>query len=151
MVTLRLATTEDEGRLLCWRNEPVTRAASFSTGAITPREHHLWLTNKLADPSCAIMIVEEDGRPVGQVRLQRLAPEVAEVSIGLAPENRGRGIGREALRLSAGAATSILGVTTLRAFVRAENDVSVNAFRAAGFQLRRRHSHSVELERPARA
>src|SRR5262249_1580558 len=139
----------DEDRLLAWRNELATRAASFSTGAITPREHHVWLTNKLADPSCAIMIVEEDGRPVGQVRLDRVAPDVAEVRSGLAPNDRGRGIGREALRLAAEAATSILGVTTLRALVRSENDASVNAFRAAGFHLHGRDGDSVELERSA--
>jgi RimJ/RimL family protein N-acetyltransferase len=151
VLSLRPATTEDEERLLGWRNEPATRAASFSSAEITPREHHLWLTNKLADPSCAIMIVEEDGRPVGQVRLDRVAADVAEVSIGLAAEEQGRGIGREALRLAAEAATTILGVTTLRALVRTENGASVKAFQAAGFQLRRRHGDSVELDRPARA
>jgi RimJ/RimL family protein N-acetyltransferase len=149
VLSLRRALTEDEARLLEWRNEPVTRTASFTTAEIRPDEHHLWFERKLADPGCAMMIVEEDGRPVGQLRLDLIAPEVAEVSIGLAPGERGRGIGRQALRLAAGEALGILGARTLRALVRPDNVSSLNAFEAAGFVIRREDPEIVLLEMPS--
>jgi RimJ/RimL family protein N-acetyltransferase len=147
MVTLRPATMEDEDQLLEWRNEPSTRAASLTTDEIAPAEHRRWLERKLADPNCAILIVEEDGQAVGQVRLDQVEPEVGEVSIGLAPDARGRGIGTKALTLAAGSARSRLGLKTLRALVRSDNLASISAFQGAGFAIRQSHGEILELGR----
>jgi RimJ/RimL family protein N-acetyltransferase len=140
---------EDEHQLYIWRNEPSTRAVSLTTHEITLAEHRAWFAQKLEDPSSAILIIEEDDRPVGQLRLDLVARDVAEVSIGLAPEERGRGIGREALRLAVGAAAATYGATRLRALVRAENRSSLNAFLAAGFVVRREDDELVVLEMPS--
>lgn len=148
MVTLRPAELSDEARLLEWRNEPTTRAASLTVGEVSPDDHHRWLTMKLNDPACALFIVLADSAPIGQVRLDRLDDELAEVSIGLAPEARGRGVGREALRLVAEDARSRLGVTTLSALVKPDNVASLRSFEAAGFSEFRRDEDVVELRRP---
>jgi RimJ/RimL family protein N-acetyltransferase len=147
VVSLRLAGADDEDRLLVWRNDPATKAASLTTRDITRDEHRAWFADKSDDPECVILIVEDGGRPVGQVRLERVAIGVAEVSIGLASGERGRGIGREALRQSAGVGASVLGVESFRAYVRADNEASLRAFRAAGFLVRGQRDDVVELER----
>jgi RimJ/RimL family protein N-acetyltransferase len=134
MPVLRLAGPEDEQRLLDWRNERGVREASFSSDEISPEEHHRWFADNLLDPGCALLIVEDDGRPVGQVRLERVGTDLAEISVALASDVRGRGVGREALRLAASMAPQLLGVTTLKALVKEENEASLRAFRAAGFR-----------------
>ena len=143
-VRLRPAQPEDEARLLEWRNEPMTRAASLTSDAISAETHAGWFARKIADPGCAIFIVMEGDEPLGQVRLDRLEDDLAEVSIGLAPAARGRGIGREALRHVAGQAQE-LGVATLRALVKPENVASLRAFEAAGYDEFERSDDVVEL------
>jgi len=142
---LRRARPDDEALLLRWRNEPSTRAASMSTGEIAPEHHHAWFSQKLANPDCALFIVEEDGRPVGQVRLDRIGPDLAEVSIGLDVEARGRGLGREALRYAAREAQHLLGVKGLKALVKPDNASSLAAFAAAGFRVVAKNANAVEL------
>jgi RimJ/RimL family protein N-acetyltransferase len=147
MLTLRRAVPDDEERLLGWRNEPSTRDASFTPDEISTEEHHRWFARKLANPSCALLIIEDAGQAVGQVRLDRVDPDTAEVSIGLAPEARGRGLGRTALQLAASEASKLLGVRTVRAFVRQGNPASLHAFRAAGFSVVGDDGSSIELLR----
>jgi spore coat polysaccharide biosynthesis protein SpsF len=149
MLTLRPAGPEDEARLLSWRNAPSVRAASFSQDEISVEQHHQWFARKLRDPECALLIVEEVDRPVGQIRLDRIAPDLAELSIALATEARGRGIGREALVLAASQAPRLLGVTNIKALVKSDNEASLRAFRAAGFRVVAESEGAVELRRPA--
>jgi RimJ/RimL family protein N-acetyltransferase len=148
VVRLRPAELSDEELLLEWRNEPTTRAASLSPGKVSTEDHRRWLAARLDDTRCALFIILADAEPIGQVRLDRLDDELAEVSIGLAPEARGRGAGREALRLAAAEARSRLGVRMLTARIKADNGPSLRSFAAAGFTEVRRERDLVELRRP---
>jgi len=147
-IHLRGARASDSEAILAWRNDPATRAASFAQEEIPPSTHARWFARRLGDPECLFLVVEEDGAPVGQVRLERLAFGLAEVNIGLAPEARGRGIGRQALQLAAAEARERLGIETLQALVRNENEASLRAFRAAGFSDYGVDGDVVELRRP---
>ena len=133
-VRLRRARAEDAPLLLAWRNDPATRAASLSQHEISPDEHRRWLHRKLDDPECFLSIVEESTKPIGQVRVDRLSPALAELSIALAPEARGRGLGRRAIELGTTQAREVLGVHTVKACVRADNESSLRAFRATGYE-----------------
>jgi RimJ/RimL family protein N-acetyltransferase len=144
VVSLRPADLSDEARLLEWRNEPATRAASLMPGEISAADHHAWLVRRLADDGSALFIVLDDLEPVGQVRLDRRGDGLAEVSIGLAPEARGRGVGREALRLAALEAPRVE-ATTLSALVKADNEASLRSFAAAGYREFGRRDDVVEL------
>jgi RimJ/RimL family protein N-acetyltransferase len=117
------------------RNDPATRRASFSSAEVSAEEHHAWFSRKLEDPDCALLIVEEDGWAVGQVRLDRSRRHTAEISIGLAPDARGRGVGREALRIAVSQASELLGVSAVRALIKRDNAPSLAAFTAAGFRV----------------
>jgi RimJ/RimL family protein N-acetyltransferase len=145
MLSLRTANRQDEELVLRLRNDPATRRASFSSAEVSAEEHHAWFSRRLEDPDCALLIVEEDGRAVGQVRLDRSRLRTAEISIGLAPGARGRGVGREALRLAVTQASELLGVSVVRALIKRDNVPSLAAFAAAGFRVVVEDEDVVEL------
>lgn len=148
MVSLRPATADDAARLLEWRNDPVVRELSFDTAEIDLDTHVAWLGRKLASATTRIFIVEVDAEPVGQVRLEA-EDDQAEVHIGLASTARGRGIGREALRLALQAADE-LGAASVLARVKPDNQASLHAFAAAGFREVGATAEAVELVAPTR-
>jgi len=81
---------DDAKDLLSWKNDPVTREFSIVTHDEIKWENHLkYLENHIQD----IMIIELDGRKCGDIRVDD------EVSIRLAPECRGKGIGYRALKM----------------------------------------------------
>lgn len=135
MITLRPAESTDEERLLEWRNDPTTRATAFSDGEVGVEDHRRWFADKLADEDCVQWIVERDGEPLGQVRLDRVSDGVAEVDISVASEHRGQGVGVAALGLVAEQAPQLLGVTALVARVKTDNELSLKMFRSAGFEV----------------
>ena len=84
MLSLRPATADDAERLLAWRNDPAVRSASLQQDPIPASTHVAWLQGKLVDPACELLIVEADGAPVGQVRIEADDGGRAEVHIALA-------------------------------------------------------------------
>jgi RimJ/RimL family protein N-acetyltransferase len=132
-IALRRARPDDARRLLEWANDPATRAASFDREPIAWPAHVAWLAAVLDDPARRLWIAEEAGVPVGQVRVDRVADGVGVVSIGLAAYARGRGVGREVLRLGLAAGVAELGIRRARAIVRAANLPSRRLFEGAGF------------------
>jgi RimJ/RimL family protein N-acetyltransferase len=144
-VTLRRANRNDEALLHAWRNDLATRASAFTEHEVSAEEHRVWFARKLRDPSCAILIAEKDGRPVAQVRFDRVEPEVAEVDISVDPEARGEGVGRLVLKLAVRDAERLLGVVRVRARVKPDNEASLTAFRAAGFRVIGEAGDAVEL------
>jgi RimJ/RimL family protein N-acetyltransferase len=145
MLALREARKEDEARLLRWRNELSTREVSLNRAEIGAEEHHAWFVRRLSDPECRLLVIEESGRPVGQVRLDRTRPGIAFISISLAEGERGRGLGREALRLACNEADHALMVTELRALVRRENQASLRMLRTLGFRAVSQDDGVIEL------
>jgi RimJ/RimL family protein N-acetyltransferase len=146
-VTLRPARAGDAPLLLAWRNDPDTRRWSFSDAVVAPDAHAAWLAARLRDPETLLLVAEEDGAPVGQVRLDREEGGVGVVSITVAPEARGRGLGLA--MLTALRDRPDLGVTTLRALVLPANERSLTLFSRAGYRDAGRSDDAVVLERPA--
>lgn len=133
-LTLRPIGPTDRDLLLGWANDPATRAASFHPAPIDPATHAAWFERRLGERDGRIWIGLVDGRPVGQVRVDRVAPGRGEVGISVAPEARGRGIARLLLRAGIDAAAGELDVGTLLALVRPENVASMRLFSSAGFR-----------------
>ncbi len=136
-VALRLATAEDEDRVLEWQSHPTTRRFSRNPAIPTAAEHHQWFTARLADPECLLSLIILDGAPAGVLRLDSRAPAtqapeapVFEISILVAPDYRGLGIALEALHYL----RRWQGAATIAATVLAGNDASAALFRAAGYQ-----------------
>lgn len=133
----RLATETDRDRLLDWRNDPETRAMSRSTAPVDPVTHARWLAAVLRDPDRVLVIGEDPGGwHLGMVRFDLARLEhglVAEASLNLAPEARGRGIAAPLLR----DAERWLRPPPDRlvARVRPDNPASLRAFERAGYRL----------------
>ena len=133
----RPARGEDAALLLEWRNDPATRAASRSTGAVQLEDHLDWLYRVLADAARTLFVVEHVGEPVGTVRFDRSSAGMWEVSVTLAPQARGRGLAEHVLACAEeawrrGSPRS----AALLAFVRPENTASERLFAAAGYVRR---------------
>jgi RimJ/RimL family protein N-acetyltransferase len=145
-LALRTATLEDAEDLLRWRNDPMTRSASFNREEISPAEHAAWLERTLADPERRLLVATEDGVPVGQLRLDRVQEDTVEVHIALAPAARGHGLAAGLIALAARDHAHTLGATRVLAHVKPDNEPSKRSFRRAGFHLHEEHAEAWWLE-----
>ena len=132
-IRLRPATGDDARNLWQWRNEPETRAASFSTEPIGYDDHVKWLATKLRDRHVFILIAVGQGEvEIGYVRLD-VHGDAAEMSLSLDRAYRGRGLGAGTIRAASEFVVNTLGIQRVTARVRPGNAASLGAFRAAGF------------------
>lgn len=95
-------------------------------------------------------VLEQAGRPVGQIRYDR-AGNRATISLSVAREDRGRGLGTLLLKRSVPLVFRSLGVRRLVGLVTTENPPSQWMFRLAGFvptaTLVRRGRRCIQFER----
>jgi len=131
-VSLRPARLEDSHRVWSWRNDDVSRQASFNSDFIPLERHEVWFWDTLGRADRRLYVVLEDGTESGAVRLD-ISGDEAEISIHLAPECRGRGLGTSALHALSDQAFGALGLERLVARVKPDNTASRRAFLAAGF------------------
>jgi len=132
---LRRAEAKDCRLLWEWVNDPDVRAASFSTEQIPWKKHQSWFLRKMEDPDCYIFIGENDeGTPVGQIRVDQRSSEEGEIDVSLSREFRGCGYGGLLVALGAQRAFAETAWLRLHAFVKAENEASWRAFERAGYK-----------------
>ncbi|HEX9663464.1 MAG TPA: GNAT family N-acetyltransferase [Candidatus Binatia bacterium] len=134
-ISLRLAVVDDAFLLWQWANDPMTRANSFNTEAISWDVHQNWYAKKLASPDCRLWIMELEQIPVGQIRYDRISADSAQISFSVAPVVRGRGLGTLLLELTAPMAARELGVRWMRGIAFSENQASQRAFAKARFTV----------------
>jgi len=132
-ISMRPAVAEDEVALLELANDPAVRATAFSPRAITPEEHHLWFSTRLASEQDLMLLALDGAQLVAYVRFDLRSGD-AELSIGLAEDYRGYGLGavliEQAVNLLDRAATSVDSVV---ARVRNDNEDSRRVFEQSGF------------------
>lgn len=130
-VTLRLARRGDAAIMLEWQSDERTRRYARRPRAPTPAEHEQWLGRHLGKTDGILTIILHDGEASGVLRLDRTAEGAGfEVSILVAPEKYGRGIGKAVLAL----ARKLLPGDDLFAEVLPANAASHALFRSAGFR-----------------
>ncbi len=120
-VTLRSARIDDCERVWRWNCAPDVRAVSRSTEPVPYADHVRWYLRRLGDP---LWIVEAAGVPVGVVRVS-----AGVMSVALDTAARGRGIGKQAIRLACAMST-----TPIDAEIAAANVASRAAFATCGFR-----------------
>lgn len=132
---LRKATMEDAPLLHRWRDDPAVRALSMTTAPIVYTDHCRWLEQALGDPGHLVFVAMVGHHPVGSLRYRLEAGE-ATVSVVVAPEMRGEGIGREILQAGeAHLRAECGGSLKIVAEVKPSNHASVQLFTASGFEL----------------
>jgi len=132
-VSLRRATAADARRLWEIRNEASVREASLDTAPIPLAHHQEWFAERLKVAAAPIFIVvAPDGGEVGYVRFDA-GPGELQISIALAPEARGHGLGRAALRAAMATLDADRPHRRVVALIRRDNAPSLAAFAGAGF------------------
>ena len=129
----RPATREDSELLLAWRNDPEVRAVSRSTAAISAADHEAWLSKTLGDAARTLLVAGDPERPVGSVRFDE-QPRGAEISVVVAPNRRGGGLGsRMIAETSELYLSSRPAVSRVLAEIMDHNRASAAAFERAGY------------------
>ena len=119
-----------------WRNDPEARQVSAHEMAIRWSDHVRWWQGSQRDERRQTFIGTIDERAIGMVRFDaggRGHPETWRVSINLAPDSRGHGLGP---RLLAAACTEFrrrIGSVPFEALIRPHNIASIQAFTRVGF------------------
>lgn len=147
-IHLREANEEDCRFVWEVNNHPAVRAQSISTDPIAWDDHAAWFTRTLSRLDRRLYVGWVGRERIGVVRFDRAAePDDWVVSIALASEKRGRGLGAALLRASreAMARRDARGIV---AFIRPDNTPSLRAFTAAGYAcVGRAETDGVQLLR----
>ncbi|HUT77593.1 MAG TPA: GNAT family N-acetyltransferase, partial [Polyangia bacterium] len=138
-VRLRPATPADRDFLFELRNDPSAYPLYGTPRPVEPAEHEAWLERALASAAHRLLVIEQEGRAVGQLRLDfdqsdSRASERAELSISLGAGARGAGLGRRAIAAGALLAWIREGAGPIRAEIHPDNPGSLRAFGAVGFE-----------------
>lgn len=129
-LVLRRATMDDAEAIWHWRRAlPVTHFRIQST--LSLREHLLWFLGALGDTRRHLYVAGDPS--IAHLRLDLDDTRHATVSIILAPEARGKGLGLRLLSLLASAGRAA-GLSELVAEVHSANTASIALFRAGGYE-----------------
>ncbi len=128
-VYLRPAVRTDCKTLFSWQCDPDVRRHFRNPAAPAWEEHVAWFERRLARTDCVFQIIESGRRPAGVLRADR-GTDGWEISILVAPELVGRGIGRIAL----GLLDELMPRERLLAEVAPANEASRRMFHAAGYR-----------------
>ncbi|WP_417243493.1 UDP-2,4-diacetamido-2,4,6-trideoxy-beta-L-altropyranose hydrolase [Celeribacter sp.] len=134
-VVLRRATMEDADAIWQWRD--ALPATYFRAGAKPPLADHLvWFSRALADPDRRLYVAGSPAMAHLRLDLEQghgAGEQCAAVSIILAPQARGLGLGGRLLSRLADVSRAG-GLTALTAEVQVENRASLALFRSAGYK-----------------
>ena len=126
----RAATIDDAEMLFLWRNDAETRMQSINAEAVDWDDHLRWLSARLADRACDLLVAECGG-PIGTVRIDRHQEgpvTVSTLSWTVAPHARGQGHGKAIVRRARPEGQ-------VRALIKRENRASQAIAKAAGLRL----------------
>lgn len=139
---LRPAVDADRDTVLAWRNHPDVRAVSLTTHVITPAEHASWWAAAMADPERHILIFDERGVVVFDLRTDPASWSFYLDVAGLGPR-----LLPTWLRLEQAAvehAFGPLGLTRLGGETLADNKQVLALHRRFGFAETRRYERLVD-------
>jgi len=129
-VRLRRACMDDAGAILAWQRIPGMRRHFRNPRPPSEAEHLRWMRNYLDDPAGNLTIIQHGTDDVGLLRLDGAADgNRMQVSILVAPETQGTGVGTAAL----GIAREIWPEVELTAEVLPGNCASRAMFQRAGY------------------
>lgn len=128
-VNLRKVNDKDALLLFDWANDPDVRKNALNSNEIELENHKNWFSKKINDPNnTEIYILEKDGRPLGQVRFDKI-DGIWEIDYSIDKQYRGLGLGGRIIEL---------GIEELKkdvkAIVKIENLSSCKVFENLGFK-----------------
>ncbi|WP_199515001.1 GNAT family N-acetyltransferase [Nucisporomicrobium flavum] len=139
---LRAAVDADRDTVLTWRNHPDVRAVSLTTHVITPEEHATWWDAALADPRRHILIFDDKGVVIFDLRADppswSFYLDVAGLGTALLPT--WMRLEQAAVRYAFGE----LGLTRLGGETLAANKQVLALHRRFGFRETRRYDRLID-------
>lgn len=132
MTRVRRMDGRDLDDVLAWRNHADVRRWMHQQEEIPREMHEAWFARCSADPSQALLIIEEAGQPIGFVRLSDIRDGVAEwgfYKVPGSPSGTGLRMGLAALEYG----FLHLGLERVTACVLACNKRSLHFHRKLGF------------------
>lgn len=136
---LQPASWADRGALWSQANDPEVRARAFHPAQIPWSSHLRWLRSRLDSPDCLAFraqLVGEDaaGADAGVVRFDRTGAATWEITVAVAAEQRGRGLGAPLIAAGCRALVAQRGrELSVLARIRPDNSASLRTFARAGF------------------
>jgi spore coat polysaccharide biosynthesis protein SpsF len=149
-VALRPVMPGDETLLLDLRNDEDAIGWSRSGRPVEASEHAAWFARLLSDPAARAWVLEGDGARVGAVRVD-VDDAVGTVSISVAPDARGRGVGTAGVRGLMQALRADHQVHTLAADIHRDHETSLRLFGRLGFLPHATEGDFVTLRLPREA
>jgi N-acetylneuraminate synthase len=155
-LSLEVVSNDEEAAKLVmqWRNDEQTLVNSFDG---RPKQWPQFLEefrgHYLSDPTLPCLFVCDSGRRVAFVRFRRLPDLIEEqcasdISVNVAPAERGKGYGGAAINLSVQVARNA-GIKYLVADIKPDNKASIAVFEKCGFVFQREVLHTAPgLDRP---
>lgn len=137
MLTVRRAEPRDLESITAIYNDAVLKTvATFDTKPKTPDEQASWFEKH--GPRHPILVAESGGDVVGWISLsewsdRRAYSDTAEVSLYVAEERRGKGIGRKLLEAALDEGREV-GLHTIVSRIAGGNETSVRLHESFGFQ-----------------
>ncbi len=135
-ISISLAEPNDLKNIFLWRNDPISCEQSLGNKPISWKDHKLWFERVFnSKEHCLLMCFSEVLQAnVGVVRFD-IVKSNAVVSINLAPNVRGQGLGRLCLSMAIDRFSELFEeVCSLTATVRSSNEASLRLFRHVGFE-----------------
>lgn len=135
-IYLRDVTYEDKDLLYNWANDEDVRKNSFSTRSISYDEHCIWFDNMMKNESIVQWILQEDEKPVGQIRITINGSE-GSIGYSVCVDRRGAGLGKIMLSIAIEKLSEDYPVVKkLVAKVKPENIASLKVFENNGFEAK---------------
>ena len=132
-IYIRRAGPDDATDVLTWRNAPSVRAVSLETGVIEREAHVRWYKKLLLDENRLLFIGMSGDDKAGMVRFDCGLENDWTVSVAVAPDFQGQGLGAKLLGLGVGFLRNARPVRFVDAQVKAGNTPSEKMFRSSGF------------------
>ena len=143
---LRRAESKDVRDIFLWRNDAQTRAMSRNAKPLDEQAHNVWFKEALVDPDRVLLLGVILEIPVGMVRFDKQSDVKSwEISITLAPCERGKGFGRVMLMLAVEHFFFVYPSSILLAEVKQSNIVSRRLFESAGYRHESNHAEILQF------
>lgn len=133
-ITFRKVLMSDAETVFRWRNDPSIVVKGLLQREVSWNEHVKWLHETVQSDDSLMFILEQEKRPVGQVRFNRETDAAAEISTYMASGHEGQGLGVTGIRKGCWEAFSQWPIAHVVARVRQENEPAKRAFAKAGFK-----------------
>lgn len=132
---IRKATEEDVLVYFNWVNEASVRRNSIRQEPILLEDHTRWFQKKVSDPSSNLYIFHKEGKPVGQVRLDKHRA-FGEIDYSIDMDFRNLGMGKIILNKAIEAFKTENPGVGIKGVVKESNIASNRVFLSLGFSLK---------------